>query len=441
MNRASTTSALIILLLAAPQLGLANPLANSAQKALEERALQLLASEPVEHELQFAISSFRADPYAATPEGRATLVPSATEIAFSGAVGAVNQDPRHPEVEWLWTPGHDWFGLHVPTAKVLMPNVDNVFRLIPVDSTSHYRITAVPTGPLPTQVTLQLLPGLPGEARWSQVIQELLDTDLRTGVGGGYTLSVGPEPAKGSTNHIATTSQSRFILVRDTVADWTHQSPYRLTVTRLDGPPADPPASSAAQATVAASLIHQTVGQVRGMRKKAFFQGPANQLSIPKVREGGRWGLSASGHFHLGDDEALVLTLDPIGAKYLSVQLANAWLGSLDYRNRTASLNNFQTAPNLDGSISFIIATHDPHYHNWLDTTGLHDGTIFLRWQKLAVTSDSAAAAAIRVAKLVKLSDLAATLPAGTAVISDGQRRAQLQERAIGYARRFAATR
>ena len=66
----------------------------------------------------------------------------------------------------------------------------------------------------------------------------------------------------------------------------------------------------------------------------------------PKIREGGRWGLSSSGHFQLADDEALVLTLDPIGAKYLAVQLASGWLGSLDYLHHTASLNLSQAKPN-----------------------------------------------------------------------------------------------
>jgi hypothetical protein len=406
----------------------ANPLANQDQRALEAAALHLLASKPVQAQIGYAASSFGAQPYAATPEGRATLPAAAAEIGFSGAVGAVNQDPARPKVEWLWTPAHDWFGLHVPTAKVLMPNVDNVFRLIPVDAVSHYRITAAPTGPLPTQVTLQLLPGLPGEASWSKVIQELLDTDIQPDAGGGYTLTVGPEKLAGTHNHIATTPASRFILVRDTIADWAHQSPYRLTVTRLDGPKPAPPASETTQARLAASLIHQTVDQLLGQRAKGFFQTPPNILPAPKVREGGRWGLATSGHFRLADDEALVLTLDPVGAHYLAVQLANGWLGSLDYIHHTASLNNVQASPNADGSFTFVIAPHDPHSRNWLDTTGLHEGTMFVRWQKL--TTVAAAAPAVRSVKLVKAAAL-------RAVVSDDVRRAEVRARVAGYARRF----
>jgi hypothetical protein len=405
-----------------------NPLANPDQRDLESRALRLLFSKPVQAQIAFVTDRFGAQPFAATPEGRATLAGAAAEIAFSGAVGAVNQDPARPNVEWLWTPAHDWFGLHVPTAKVLMPNVDNVFRLIPVDGTSHYRITATPTGPLPTQVTLQLLPGLPGEANWAKVIQELLDTDIQPDTGGGYTLTVGPEPLAGAHNHIATTPASRFILVRDTVADWAHQNAYHLTVTRLDGPPPAPLASETAQAQIAASLIHQTADQVLGLREKGFLQGPPNVLTPPKVREGGRWGLSASGHFRLADDEALVLTLDLVGAQYLAVQLANGWLGSLDYRNHTASLNNFQASPNADGSCTFVIAPRDPHTRNWLDTTGLHEGTMFVRWQKLPTAAS--AAPAVRSVKLVKAAGL-------SAVVSASVRRQEVLARAAGYARRF----
>jgi len=407
----------------------ASPLATEAQRSMEARALRLLASKPVQAQIAYVATRFRAEPFAATPEGGATLAAAAAEIGFSGAVGAVNQDAARPQVEWLWTPAHDWFGMHVPTAKVLMPNVDNVFRLIPVDAASHYRITAAPTGNVPTQVSLQLLPGLPGEASWSKVIQEMLDTDIRRDAKGGYTLTVGPEKLAGTHNHIATTPAARFILVRDTVADWAHQSPYRLSVTRLDGPPPGPPAGEAAQAAVAASLIHQTVDQLLGLRAHGFLQGPPNVLTPPKVREGGRWGLSASGHFRLADDEALVLTLDPVGAQYLAVQLANGWLGSVDYLHHTASLNNLQATPNADGSFTFVIAPRDPHTRNWLDTTGLHEGTIFVRWQKLPAVPS--AAPAIRIVKLVK----AAALPAQ---VSNTARELEVRARTAGYARRFS---
>jgi hypothetical protein len=164
-----------------------------------------------------------------------------------------------------------------------------------------------------------------------------------------------------------------------------------------------------------------------------FYQGPANALTSPKIREGGRWGLSSSGHFQLANDEALVLTLDPIGAKYLAVQLASGWLSSLDYLHHTASLNLSQATPNADGTLTLVVAPKDPGVANWLDTTGLHEGTLFVRWQKLPDTLDSHAQG-VRSVRLVKVADLDPVMPR----VSPAERKALLAKRAAAYARRFA---
>ena len=321
-----------------------------------------------------------------------------------------------------------------------MPNVDNVFRIIPVDGVSRYTITARPSGPIPTQFSLQLLPALPAENAWNKVIEELIDTDIRKQPDGSFTLTIGPGAGEGRINHIATTPSARFILVRDTLQDWSVETPYRLEVTRVGGPPPAAPVKEATLAAEAGALIHQIAPRILEARgggfanTPRFFQGDPNQLSEPKVREGGRWGLSASGHFKLADGEALLITLDPIGAKYLSIQLANGWLGSLDYIHHTASLNLAQTTPNADGSVTFVVCADDPGTANWLDTTGLHEGTLFVRWQRLPV-SLSADAKAVRDVRLVKLS----SLPSSLRRVTPAQRRSMLTLRAAAYARRYAA--
>jgi hypothetical protein len=164
-----------------------------------------------------------------------------------------------------------------------------------------------------------------------------------------------------------------------------------------------------------------------------FYQGAPNGLTSPKIREGGRWGLSSSGHFLLADDEALVLTLDPIGAEYLAAQLASGWLSSLDYLHHTASLNLSQVTPNADGTVTLVVAPKDPGAANWLVTTGLHEGTLFVRWQKPPKLLDSQAQG-VRSVRLVKVADLEPALPR----LSPAERQLRLSERAAAYARRFA---
>jgi hypothetical protein len=135
----------------------------------------------------------------------------------------------------------------------------------------------------------------------------------------------------------------------------------------------------------------------------------------------------------LADDEALVLTLDPIGAKYLAVQLAGGWLSSLDYLHHAASLNLSQATPNPDGTLTLVVAPKDPGIANWLDTTGLHEGTLFVRWQKLPDSLD-AAAQGVRSVRVVKVADLDPALTR----LTQAERKAQLAVRAAAYARRFA---
>jgi hypothetical protein len=270
------------------------------------------------------------------------------------------------------------------------------------------------------------------------VIQEVVDEDIRTEADGSFTLTIGPDSAAGQANHITTTQDAHFILIRDTIQNWGRESPYRFELTTLDGPASTTPADDVTLEREAAALIRQItprILQAKGggfANSPGFYQGPANSLTPPKIREGGRWGLSSSGHFQLADDEALVLTLDPIGAKYLAVQLASGWLSSLDYLHHTASLNLSQAKPNPDGTLTLVVAPKDPGVVNWLDTTGLHQGTLFVRWQKLPEPLASNALG-VRSVRLVKVADLDPALPRLTPV----ERKDQQAKRAATYARRY----
>jgi hypothetical protein len=404
-----------------------NPLATPQQIALDRLAAGVFAEPSVQAQVDFVARSFAADPYANTREGKATLPAAAKEVTFAAVVDTINRDPTRPVVQWLW----------VPASKVLMPNVDNVFRIVPVDGVSHYRIAATPQGRIPTQFSIQLLSALPAEPQWSKVIREVVDSDITKAPDGSFVLTIGPETS--GTNHIATNPAAHFLLIRDTIEDWHSETPYRLTVTRLEGTPGATPPAKDALAASAVSLLHQIVPHIieakgGGFAKTpGFFLPPANQLPQPHIREGGRWGQASSGHFHLADDEALVVTLDPMGARYVSVQLASPWLSSLDYVHHTASLNLAQMQRNADGTVTAVIAVRDPGARNWLDTTGLHDGSMFVRWQQLPakLTAD---AEGVRAVKLLKLS----ALPAALRGVSPQERRTQLAQRTADYARRFA---
>jgi hypothetical protein len=401
----------------------ANALATLSQKEFEVQALRVLASPALQEQRKAVEQAFRAEPGPQTPEALADLPRAVDEVVFSGVVGVLNADSTNPRVQWLWSPPHSWFGLDVPAAKFLMPNVDNVFRVIPVDGVSHFEINARPSGPhLPTQFTIQLVSALPGDAGWEKVLSVLIDTDIQTKPDGAFTLAVGPDATNGRANYIQTVPAAHFLLIRDTIANWGTETPYHLDVRRLEGTAAAAPITDSILAQRAAALIQNELPQIARSKASWFFHQPANTVAPPFVREGGRWGISAGGHFQLKDDEALVLTVDSLGAKYVAVQLANSWLGSLDYIHHPASLNIAQSTENHDGSYTFVIAAQDPGVRNWLDTTGLHEGSIFIRWQKLPQPLNPAGNA-VREAKVVKLSDLANALPPSVRKVTPKERK------------------
>jgi hypothetical protein len=161
-----------------------------------------------------------------------------------------------------------------------------------------------------------------------------------------------------------------------------------------------------------------------------------NVVSPPR-RRGGGWGFSTSGHFALAEDEALVVTLDRLGARYLGFQLADPWGVGREYISRGGSLNASQAQANSDGSIIYVISRTDPGVHNWLDPSGLGSGIFAIRWQGVSPTVTSPDGA-VRSAEVVKLDGLRELLPAGTVFVSSEQREAQLAERKASYQRRVS---
>jgi hypothetical protein len=415
-----------------------NPLATPEQKEFDQHALRLLNSPRIQQAERTLEERLRSDPWAITAEGKATLEGTAKEAVFSQIEGALNTDPLHPKVQWLWAPAHHWFGLEVPAAREFTPNVDNVFRAIPVDNRSHYEINVKPgPGRIPRQWTIQLLRVTTRDPEAATVGSELLDDDIVELPDGSFTLSIGPESAPKNPNHLQTTAGAALLLIRDTIDDWRSETPYRLAVRRIESaPPASPTDDNVLVERIVERI--EAAGIAISKSRAADFQGPANVVHTPQVREGGPWGLLSGGHFRLADDEALVLTVDPMNSMYVSVQLANKWLGSIDSVHHTASRNMAQVDPNPDGTYTFVIAPRDPGVRNWIDSAGLHEGVFFVRWQKLSETLDSASVStAIRDIRVVKQADLEQLQTSDWRPISAKDRRKEISDRAKGYARRF----
>jgi hypothetical protein len=169
-----------------------------------------------------------------------------------------------------------------------------------------------------------------------------------------------------------------------------------------------------------------------------LVKAPANQIT-PRIRPLA-WGLPGSGIamslFSLKKDEALVVTLDPLGASYLGFVVGDPWQRSVNYWSHTGSLNNHQVKPNPDGTITYVLAATDPGIYNWLDTGGLRDGTVTIRWEGLRPNADIGQGA--KSVRVVPIAALAKALPDAPRIDADGRRKL-LAQRQAEYAQRIAA--
>ena len=170
-----------------------------------------------------------------------------------------------------------------------------------------------------------------------------------------------------------------------------------------------------------------------------FTLMPRNALNEPALANlatggGQSTNVFSGGVFDLAADEALVIeVVVPVQPAYMGFHLSNLWGESLDYANHTCSLNGFQSEPDPDGTIRYVVAETDPGVPNWLDTAGHRGGFLTLRW---TYSSPPAEMPKTTVSQ-VRLADVCQHLPATTRTVSPEERRAQITVRQEHVQRRY----
>ena len=245
---------------------------------------------------------------------------------------------------------------------------------------------------------------------------------------------------------------SRWIVLREIFHDWEREELLDLELVRLgsEGEHPQPLAPDAVAATlrrVGEWVNHQlrywnefydVTLETHGDRNgdgRSFM--PRNDLNPPNpgVAFGGQaTNLYAGGVFELAPDEALLVEVrTPAPPAYTGFHLANLWGESLDFANHQSSLNGFQSEVDPDGVRRYVVAHRDPGIANWLDTTGLPEGFLSLRW---TYSERPAELPTTRVEKL-RLGEIRARLPAGTRSVSPEERRERIAARQRHVQRRY----
>jgi hypothetical protein len=151
-------------------------------------------------------------------------------------------------------------------------------------------------------------------------------------------------------------------------------------------------------------------------------------------------GFLSSFLFNVKEDEALIMTLNMMGAKYLSVNTYRPFVITPEHVYRTSSLNNYQAKANPDGSFTFVLSMKDPGVYNWLDSSGTPYGAGAIRWQTLTYPVSGTRKNGVQVVKLVKLADLRKELTATTKWATAEERAEQRAERARQFKIRCLGT-
>lgn len=370
--------------------------------------------------------------------------------------------------------------------KGTIDNADAMYLSTPVDGRYSYRITGqardarhwsgqppAPSGPrAPQYLIVEAHTGYAGDSGDLAELQpgvrgntgKLDSSELVLGEGGRFEILVAPERPEGHTgNFISTQRISRrtgrtfyaeHLTVRALFHDWEREESPELLICRLDKVGAHPPALEPATAAAALRRVGEIVdnqtrfwnkfyGVVLGAHGDHNGDGasfmPRNDFNRPAgaaLATGGGQSTNvySGGVYDLGEDEVLVIDAEVFEPPaYMGFHLANVWGESHDFANHVSSLNGTQAERDEDGHYRYVVAHRDPGVPNWVDTTGLREGFMAMRWTYPQPTDRLP----IVTVRKVAFGEIGDHLPASTRRVSPEERREQIRIRQQHVQRRY----
>ena len=410
-----------------------NPVATADQRDLEALALKVMAMPAVAKAREAAMRRYRTlvGKQASQEAWSRFNAEMWDEYVMRYVQVAVNSDPNYPRVMGALHCGpHEWFGMKVPGGRSGEGDgPDTNYSMMPIQWDAHYELHGKRFQPTVADKSYALI----ADFGITTTTGFLPAQELKINADDTFVITIGPESA-GKANHIQTTPDTNFLLIRNNRADWK-QVPDAYRIRRVDAPSAPPLSLEQIANRAAYYLLYDVSNNYMLVRYMTASEpnkivGPFDPAALGGLKS----QRAAMGNLKLADDEAFVITLSG-GVPYRSITLFDFWFRTFDYWNRTSNLNNAQTADNADGSATFVVSLQDPGVHNWLDPAGYHEPLFWVRWQG----RDWAAGELPKVSgQLVKLRDLDSVLPSDIKRVTPEQRKQQIADRLAGYQSRFS---
>ena len=405
--------------------GANSPMLTEDQKAVERITLKLL-KEP---QVQALIADTAREIKATVPHGPLSAAIFDYEfemMRWVALMASINIDANYPRIHAVSLYPHQTDGVDICSTKALHPSPDYVYRLAPVDDSAHFVVHGKkpPNGPLAFEFSLI------GANEATQV--NLSIGDIKFATDGSFTITVDPEPANGRANHLQSAPGAQQLIIRDIFDHIERQRPMTLSLERLD-PPKKPPMTIA---DIVKEVPKQMTKAIRGtMAVTAHVnKSPVNVLPAPAFFNQGETLVTqayAMGHFKLTEDQAFVIRMTMGSAGYAIVPATNYWGGIGDFLNHRTCLSSGRATANPDGSYTYVVARRDPGVVNWVETDGLDEGMLCVRWT--AFRQDGGPMPTLE-AKLVDWADLESSLPPGTPHLDAAGRAAQIAQHGRDYA-------
>jgi hypothetical protein len=318
----------------------------------------------------------------------------------------------------------------------LLPNADFLYRYAFLDGARRFRIRG-------TRGTSRFLEAQTIRGFWGDPDLKLLQTydfDRFELANGELVVGVGPEAARDGANWIATdpSSSNNTLIVREAFWDWGAERRAELGIEPIDAvaPPAEPDEAQLVARLGAASRMMEFCLQAfsGGLSEEVLSSVGVNRFRLIDTSRDEHAANPSAGYvpavYELGDDEALLVEVQPPRARYWSIHLGDVWWQVTDYANRQSSLNGHQVMPDADGRVRIAICARDPGIANWLDTAGIPRGVALLRWYFTDTYPEPRA-------RRMPLRDLRTALPPATAAVAPAQRAQQVAARRAAVLRRY----
>ena len=297
-----------------------------------------------------------------------------------------------------------------PYTKMGLDNPDTLYLGAVISDDAEYVVTG--TRGTTTDLSFQVLSGNYTAANVPGSESAFDDRAIDIAPDGSFEIRFGPEPAAGRRNYVTLAPGSSQLVVREVYGDWS-QRRGTLRITRPDtaGEPAVPltPEDVEKRYARAGKALVSRVRTWLKFPERFYLDQPANELTEPRSTPGGlATQYSSVGHYSLGPDEAMIITVPHSDAPYQGFQLGSLWYISLDYTGHQSSLNTSQSQTDPDGMIRLVVSERNPGITNWIDTVGHRRGYLQFRWQRLSreLTADDGP-----VAQVVPFEQIADHLP------------------------------